>query len=190
MRVNAAKVKKLGGSVKGYLPLGTVKRRSRLAVERALKNGYIATKGEGATLYHAIARQVGIPALSYSRASTWRASLTVADPKPHMIEGLKTWWTLDRVAYRLAKPEEYTKDAETDKRYTGQKWYVPRVSEPDWVKFTSRTQEYVAIASDKDSESLAPIVEGMRSIPGYEDRVQDALAMLRDNAVLEFDLER
>ena len=156
----------------------TLGKRTYNAVAKALKQGYIASRGgAAATYYGLLVNHFGMPHMTFSRTARWWDGVTMYGLPDGCAAPLKEFWMADRVMFRMENPEEYQKAQSSD--YSGTR---DALKEPAFEALVRSSrdnhQSYMRLLHTKDQMFFDKIAQVYVDSFGYQQKLKDALAML------------
>ena len=168
----------------------TLGKRTYNAVAKALKQGYIATRGgAAATYYGLLVNHFAMPHMSFSRTARWWDGVNLYDLPDGCAPHLKEFWHADRVLYRMENPEEW-QQAQTGNYYSRIR---DAIAEPDFnalvTQSRSKDHAYMRILSTKDQMFFDKIAQVYVDSFDYQQKLKDALAMLERGGSITYKIK-
>lgn len=165
-------------------------KRTYNAVAKALKQGYIPTRGgAAATYYGLLVNHFNMPHMCFSRGSKWWDGVVLFNLPDECVKPLEEFWHADRVMFRLEHPEEYEK-ALGSTYYSGVR---DAIKEPQFDKLIQASRSganaYMRILYTKDEMHFNNIAKEYLNTFTYQQKLKDALDMLARGGAVSYQLK-
>lgn len=145
------------------------------AVIKSLRSGIIeSTSGKAATYHDIIVDKLNVPALAFSKRGRYWDRLFVRNAPLSFKEGLREWWNLDRVTFRMEHPDQYQDMAATP-------WRSSELKEPDWGRLNSMS---MSILGTKNLDVFNSIVKDVIADQEYIDKIESVIPLIKEGRIL------
>jgi hypothetical protein len=149
--------------------------RSVKTLVKSLRTGILqSTTGQVATYHAIIIDHLKLPAIAFSKRGRYWDRLFIRNAPVSYKEGLKEWWNLDRVTYRMENPSEWQELCETP-------WRKQATVEPDWGRLHSMS---IDILSTKNLDVFENIVAKSITNESYLNKINEVIRLIEAGTTL------
>lgn len=165
-------------------------KRTYNAVMKALRQGYIATRGGAAAKYYGIiTNHYKLPCMRFSRSASYWDGVSLYKLPDECATPLSEFWQADRVMFRLEKPEEY-EQALSGKYYSNIRDAIKEPNFNDLVRDSrNKDHAYMRILKSKDTMFFDAIAKEYITTPEYLDKLEAATEFLKRGGTMQFKLK-
>lgn len=186
MHYNLDTLMKLGSIAHVSVPLKDMSDRTKNAIKRGLKRGFLdSTTGQAATYMAILADHVDIPMMAFSKKGRYWNALFMRNLPATTAPALSDWWKVDRTLYRLEKPDEWNEALKRCEDYpSAYTWYGEICNEPDWNELLSKDRDTVRIIGTKELNAFEPIAESYLQTEDYKAKALTIIELIDSGATL------
>jgi hypothetical protein len=165
--------------------------RVKNTVIRALTHGAMPfDSGSAATTYSILSDAFDLPAMFFSTRGTYSNSLAVKRLPAEATKPLAEWWNVDRVTFRMERPEDWNSYVTQSNRHT---YYKNRIVMPYWISegCGMKGLEYIPILCSKTKGDKATqthfltIAKAYSDMQEYKDKVAPIIEKVKSSSIVQ-----